>query len=236
MDPVVLVYCHLASTLCQAMDSEPCKRSSGWALSPVPSDWAASQMITGHIFTEITLLPPRSTRCTSQGLLEYLSCCIHVWTRHRTEGVCACLVAQSCLFVTPRTVAHQAALSVCGNWSELPFPSPGDIPNPGIKPSSPTLAGRFFTTEPPRKPCVGVCAVGRKLGCRPASVLPGDIQSCEEPVLLSLHLPPPKSQASLPPSHLCQIFNTLSPQQPCHSSFFHPGQTPSWVRGCWCWC
>ena len=37
-------------------------------------------------------------------------------------------------------------------WSGLPFPSPGDLPNPGIESGSPTLAGRFFTTEPPGKP------------------------------------------------------------------------------------
>ena len=37
-------------------------------------------------------------------------------------------------------------------WNGLPFPSPGDLPNPGIKPTSPVLEGRFFTTEPPRKP------------------------------------------------------------------------------------
>ena len=41
-------------------------------------------------------------------------------------------------------------------WSRLLFPSPGDLPNPGIKPMSPTLAGRFFTTEPPGKPCINV--------------------------------------------------------------------------------
>ena len=35
---------------------------------------------------------------------------------------------------------------------ELPFPSPGDRPDPGIKPMSPALAGRFFTTEAPGKP------------------------------------------------------------------------------------
>ena len=39
-------------------------------------------------------------------------------------------------------------------WSELPFPSPGDIPDPGIKPMSPALAGGFFATEPPGKPKV----------------------------------------------------------------------------------
>ena len=34
-------------------------------------------------------------------------------------------------------------------WSGLPFPSPGDLPDAGIEPSSPTLEDRFFTTEPP---------------------------------------------------------------------------------------
>ena len=34
-------------------------------------------------------------------------------------------------------------------WSGLPFPSPGDLPNPGIQPESPALAGRFLATEPP---------------------------------------------------------------------------------------
>ena len=35
------------------------------------------------------------------------------------------------------------------HWSGLPFPSPGDLPNQGIKPESPALQGRFFTIEPP---------------------------------------------------------------------------------------
>ena len=37
-------------------------------------------------------------------------------------------------------------------WSELPFPSPGDLPKPGIESASPVLAGGFFTAEPPGKP------------------------------------------------------------------------------------
>ena len=37
-------------------------------------------------------------------------------------------------------------------WSELPFPSPGDLPNPEMEPASPAFTGRFFTTEPPGKP------------------------------------------------------------------------------------
>ena len=58
------------------------------------------------------------------------------------------------LFVTPCTTACQAPLSMGLSrqeyWSGLPFPSPGDLPNPGIKPLSllsPALAGRFFTTS-----------------------------------------------------------------------------------------
>ena len=37
-------------------------------------------------------------------------------------------------------------------WIGLPFPSPGDLPDPGIKPASPALVGKFFTTESPVKP------------------------------------------------------------------------------------
>ena len=39
-------------------------------------------------------------------------------------------------------------------WSGLPFPSPGDLPNPGFEPVFPILAGGFFTTEPPGKPSI----------------------------------------------------------------------------------
>ena len=54
------------------------------------------------------------------------------------------------------TVAHQAPLSVGFSrqeyWSGLPFPSVGDLPEPGIEPKSSALTGRFFTAAPPRKP------------------------------------------------------------------------------------
>ena len=40
------------------------------------------------------------------------------------------------------------------SWSGLPFPSPWDLPDPGIEPISPILAGGFFTAEPPGKPKV----------------------------------------------------------------------------------
>ena len=38
------------------------------------------------------------------------------------------------------------------DWNGLLFPSPGDLPETGIEPMSPALAGRFFATEPPKKP------------------------------------------------------------------------------------
>ena len=60
------------------------------------------------------------------------------------------------LFETPWTVAHQVPLPMGfprqEYWSGLPFPSPADLPNPGIEPSSPATAGGFFTTEPLGKP------------------------------------------------------------------------------------
>ena len=39
-------------------------------------------------------------------------------------------------------------------WSGLPFPPPGYLPDPGIKLESLELSGKFFTTEPPKKPSV----------------------------------------------------------------------------------
>ena len=62
------------------------------------------------------------------------------------------LVTQSCLtLVTPWTVAHQAPLYIGFSrqeyWSRLPFPSPGDLPNPGIEPRSPALQADSLLTE-----------------------------------------------------------------------------------------
>ena len=60
------------------------------------------------------------------------------------------------LFATPWTVARQAPLSMGFSkqeyWSGLPFPSPGDLPNPGIEPRSPALQADALSSEPPGKP------------------------------------------------------------------------------------
>ena len=58
--------------------------------------------------------------------------------------------------MTPWTVAHQAPLSMGFSrreyWSGLPFPSPGDLPDPGIKPGSPALQADSLLTELQGKP------------------------------------------------------------------------------------
>ena len=70
-----------------------------------------------------------------------------------------CVLTCVRLFVTPWAIACQAPLFVEFSRQEycsgLPFPSPVDLPNPETEPVSlvpPALAGRFFTTAPPRKP------------------------------------------------------------------------------------
>ena len=58
-------------------------------------------------------------------------------------------------FATPWTVACQALLSMGFSrqeyWSGLPFPSPGDLPDSGIEPGSPTLQANFLLSEPHRE-------------------------------------------------------------------------------------
>ena len=58
--------------------------------------------------------------------------------------------------LTPWTVAGQPPVSLGFPRQEycsgVPFPSPGDLPDPGMEPASPALAGKFLTIEPPEKP------------------------------------------------------------------------------------
>ena len=60
------------------------------------------------------------------------------------------------LFATPWTVAHQAPPSMRFSrqeyWSAFPFPSPVDLPDPGIEPRSPAFQADALTSEPPGKP------------------------------------------------------------------------------------
>ena len=62
------------------------------------------------------------------------------------------LLSRVRLFVTPWTVAYQASSSMGFSrqeyWSGLPFPPPGDLPDPGIEPGSPALQADALTSEP----------------------------------------------------------------------------------------
>ena len=63
--------------------------------------------------------------------------------------------------MTPWTIACQASLSMelprQGYWSGLPFPSPGDLPDPGIEPRSPALQADALLTELLGKPLSQYC-------------------------------------------------------------------------------
>ena len=76
--------------------------------------------------------------------------------RTKLKDVVVVVQSLSPTLVTPWTVALQAPLSMGfpsqEDWSGLPFPSPGDIPDPEIEPTAPALAGRFFTAAPPGRP------------------------------------------------------------------------------------
>ena len=93
--------------------------------------------------------------------------------------VCAELFSRVQLFEILWTVAHQAPLftgfSRQEYWSGLPFPSPGDLPDPGVEPKSPAslvLAGRFFTTEQLGKPLPEVDQTQMSLPMSQSSLLP----------------------------------------------------------------
>ena len=78
------------------------------------------------------------------------------FTKNKLEHIGG-IVTKSCpTLVSPWTVAHQVPLSMGFSrkeyWSGLPFPSPGDRPNPRIKPRSPALQAYALTSEPPGKP------------------------------------------------------------------------------------
>ena len=86
-----------------------------------------------------------------------LSICISPWEKCLLKSLVCVLVAQSCpTLCDPGTVAYQAPLSMGfprqEYWSGLLFPSPGDLPYPGIEPGSPALQADSLPSEPPGKP------------------------------------------------------------------------------------
>ena len=90
------------------------------------------------------------------------------YQRGRLRNCCCYSCCWVWLFVTLWAVAHQAPLSMGLSqqeyWSGLPLHSPGDLPDPGIEPASPALAGGF-STEPPGKAAWGI-QINSALGWR----------------------------------------------------------------------
>ena len=98
-----------------------------------------------------------STVCADLGM-KVTACAGVCFTQEAFSCCCGCLVAKWCpvLFATPWTVAHQVPLSMGFSrqeyWRRLTFPSPGDLPDPGIKSGSPALQVDCLLTELPGKP------------------------------------------------------------------------------------
>ena len=133
-----------------------------------------------HVYTCVHMC----VLCTHVCVHVHVCMCVHMCVRV-CACVCMCVGAYnfwSCSFscsvmsdsVTPWTVAHQGPLTTGFSrqeyWSGLPFPSPGDPPDPGIEPASPALAGGFFTTERQGSPVI--YGVGRLIADAPVCVFP----------------------------------------------------------------
>ena len=97
---------------------------------------------------------------------------LHAWEIPRTEEPSGLQLVHECSVMSnslqPQRLQHQNQTPLSEGfsrqeyWSGLPFPTPGDLPDPRIEPASltsPTLASRFFTTESPGKPFVKVIKV-----------------------------------------------------------------------------
>ena len=100
----------------------------------------------------VTLEQEWTSACSSFGAQESRG----AWHKIHRNTMCS-VVSDS--VVTPWTVACQIpfvyGISRQENWNELPFPSPGGLPDPRIKPKSPALQADTLPSEPPGKPFLG---------------------------------------------------------------------------------
>ena len=102
-------------------------------------------------------------------------------------------------------------------WIGLPFPSPGDLPNPGIKPTSPIVVAGFFTTEPPGSPYPPPLSPSPSNNCSYSAV----VRRTSGPILIS------SSQQPLLPSG---IFLLPGSRDFTHLSFLFPlTPTPAYL-------
>ena len=110
--------------------------------------------------------------------------CPHIASPN-SPGIIPIVQSLSCvrLFATSRTAACQAPLSRRfsrqEHWSRLPVPHPEGLPDPGNELTSPALAGRFFTAEPPGKPWIIPNRAEMQLrGCPSCPVFPKNQAPC----------------------------------------------------------
>ena len=123
---------------------------------PTPKEWTLVGVFWALGITSMITTRKRSLFTT----VSKISALDTIGYDQNDSCVCVCSVAQSCLTLcnpvdcTPLgSTAH--GISRQEYWSDLPFPSPGDPPDPGIEPlspASPALAGGFFTIQPPGRP------------------------------------------------------------------------------------
>ena len=136
--------------------------NGSWWICILPSspfrwiDWSVCSALTLRGPHGIESQQPTVGTCRSvHSLLIPFPSLSHFSTSLSAFSLCVCQVTSAVsLFVSLWTVAHQAPQSMGFSrqeyWSGLPFPPPGDLPDPGIKPVSlvsPALAGGFFTTS-----------------------------------------------------------------------------------------
>ena len=114
-----------------------------------------------HCHTKLPTLQTQVNRCTWYQPLRLKHGCVHICIPSGSQTTLGfhgcrllCLVIQSCL-----TPCMQPARLLCPwessrqeYWSGMPYPTPGDLPNPGIEPRSPTLQADSLLSEPPGKP------------------------------------------------------------------------------------
>ena len=106
-------------------------------------------------------IPPSPSLAAPTSLFSVcvsISCAANGFISTISLAVVIQLLSHARLFVTPWTISCQVHLSMefhrQEDWNGVLFPSPGDLPNPGIKSTSPALAGGFFITKPPGKPTI----------------------------------------------------------------------------------
>ena len=140
--------------------SFPVSHLLDWTFSEFRVSWGSSRFITP--IPSLVKTTPETVRSLSESLWSpTLRPLVWPWWG-LFEGTCVASVcvlsrfSRAQLFATPWTVPSQAPLSIGfsrqEHWSKLPCPSPGDLPDPGIKSmalASPALGDRFFTTHAP---------------------------------------------------------------------------------------